>query len=128
MSDYKGLVQRQLGEIAAARAGTAAPLAPRKSAEEFLGLPFTPGARVVDTLTGQAGTVQSATIQHVIEAAESNTAAPQPTPFFNLPSVRNICVVTVLLDDGSLVKVDPHNLIKLPASLTLPLAHLEPVK
>lgn len=51
---------------------------------------------------------------------------PSSTPFFQLPKTVNSVVVTVQLDDGTIVDRDPKDLIALPASLNVPLASLAP--
>lgn len=51
---------------------------------------------------------------------------PSNTPFFQLPKTVNVTVITVRLDDGTIVQRDPKDLIELPAALTVPLASLAP--
>lgn len=66
MTSIKDIVNRQLGQIAVARSTGCLPLKPAKTEAEILGLAFVPGQRVLDTTTGQEGTVRGATIKHAI--------------------------------------------------------------
>jgi len=128
MSDFTSTIHKQLGAIALARSTTSAPLPPRKSAEELLGIQFKPGDRVMDSTSGQQGTIAAGTIRHTIVPAAPPADGSATPAFFQLPNRRDDVVITVQLDDGSTVERTPSDLIALPASLTLPIAHLEPVK
>jgi hypothetical protein len=57
-------VQKQVAAIGAARAASAPALKPPPTAEELLGIPFKPGQRVLDSITGQEGTVNAGTIRN----------------------------------------------------------------
>lgn len=124
MGGFKAVTDRQIGAIAHARAQAAAPLKAHVSSEELLGLPFTPGQRVLDVDTGRVGTVRSAAICHTIVPPAAAVEAAAAPAFFQLPAVVNKIVVTVALDDGTIVARAPKSLIELPASLNVPLAHL----
>jgi hypothetical protein len=52
--------------------------------------------------------------------------APSETPFFRLPKPGLATVITVTLDDGTVVQRDPKDLIALPPALNVPLASLLP--
>lgn len=66
MAGLKDVLITQVGEIAAANAQRAAGVPAPTTPEEFLGLALKPGTRVLDTITGQEGTVYAATIRNTV--------------------------------------------------------------
>lgn len=66
MSAPNAYVKKQLTAIAAARAMMTAKLKPPQTPADILGIALKPGARVLDRLSGQEGTVSGATIEHTI--------------------------------------------------------------
>lgn len=96
--------------------------------ELYKGIALQPGTRVLDTSTGQLGTVLAGSVKHTLKAPGSQPGAAQPGAFFNLPTPGQVIVITVLLNDGSIVDRDETQLHELPPALTLPLANLGPVE
>ena len=49
---------------------------------------------------------------------------PSKTSFFQLPKPSKQVIITVQLDDGTIVQRDPSQLVALPANLVVPIASL----
>jgi len=64
MATYAQLAKNHTAAMVAAAAETAVAVKPATTAEEFIGLPFQPGDKVLDKLTGQVGIVVNGTIRH----------------------------------------------------------------
>jgi hypothetical protein len=60
---FNEAIANHLAELAVTSSAGAVPLKPPLTAEEILGIPFVPGARVLDKLTGSEGTVRAGTIK-----------------------------------------------------------------
>jgi hypothetical protein len=76
MSAYDDTIKNQAAALATARAAEAVPVKGLTTGPEFLQLPFKPGDRVLDRITGQQGVVINGTIQDgILPATNPNPPA-----------------------------------------------------
>jgi hypothetical protein len=74
---------------------------------------FPAGARVLDTVTGQDGTVLKTDIQHSVQPAASGNPPGESGRLLSLPIPIVTESVQVKLDDGLTVQRSPRVLVKI---------------
>lgn len=88
--------------------------------EQFMGIQFTPGDRVLDKMTGSLGSVVSGTVQHTITAAAPPEGAAAAPAVFALPTPGRKILITVQLDADGVVTRTPADLVPIPSALHQP--------
>lgn len=66
MSAFRNVLAAQTAELAHATAQTTTAVDPPTTAEEFMGIAYKPGDRVLDIITGQEGTVNAAVVRNTV--------------------------------------------------------------